>query len=105
MVKLVALYKKPENQKEFDDNYFNTHLPLANKMPGLRKVELSRVAGTPMGDSEYYLMAELYFDNLDAAKAAMSSAEGRAAGKNLMGFAKDIVYMMYTEVQEVPATV
>jgi len=105
MVKLVALYKKPANQKEFDDNYFNTHLPLANKMPGLRRVELSRVAGTPMGDSEYYLMAELFFDNLDAAKAAMASPEGRAAGKNLMGFAKELVYMMYAEVQEVPATV
>jgi len=105
MVKLVALYKKPANQKEFDDNYFNTQLPLANKMPGLRRVELWRVAGTPMGDSEYYLMAELFFDNLDAAKAAMASPEGRAAGKNLMGFAKELVYMMYAEVQEVPATV
>ena len=105
MAKLVALYKKPENPADFDDKYFNTHIPLANKIPGLKKCEVSRIEGSPMGESEYYLMAELYFENMDALKAGMSSPEGRESGKNLMSFAKDVTYMMFAEEAKVPATV
>lgn len=104
MVKLIALYKKPADVKAFDDYYANTHLPLANKIPGLKKVELSRVTGSPAGESDYHLMAELYFDDMESLKAGMSSAEGKAAGKDVMSFAKEIVYMMFAEVEEkVPA--
>ncbi len=100
MVKLVALYKKPADAAAFDDYYFNTHVELANKMPGLKKVEISKVTGAPGGEAEYYLMAELYFENMDALKAAMSSPEGKAAAKDLMGFAKEIVSMMFADVVE-----
>ncbi len=100
MVKLIALYKKPEDVASFEDNYFNSHIPLASKMPGLKKVEISKVNGAPGGEAEYYLMAELYFEDMDSLKAAMSSPEGKAAAKNLMGFAKDIVSMMFADVIE-----
>lgn len=100
MVKLIALYKKPADPADFDDKYFNTHIPLADKMPGLKKVEISRVTGAPNGEAEYYLMAELYFDDMEALKAAMSSPEGKASAKNLMGFAKEIVSMMFADVVE-----
>lgn len=104
MVKLVALYKKPANVQDFDDQYFNTHLPLANKMPGLRKVEVARITGTPAGESEYHLMAELYFDSKEDMQAAMSSPEGRASTKNLMSFAKDVSFFMFADIEKVPAS-
>lgn len=100
MVKLIALYKKPENVAEFEKRYFEEHIPLANKMPGLRRVEISRMVGSPMGESPYHLMAELYFDNMDALKAAMSSPEGKEAGKNIMSFAKEITTMIFAEVED-----
>ena len=100
MVKLVALYKKPEDSQAFDDHYFNTHMPLANKMPGLKKVEISKALGAPGGEAEYYLMAELYFEDMEALKAAMSSPEGKAAAKDVMSFAKEIVSMMFVDVVE-----
>jgi uncharacterized protein (TIGR02118 family) len=106
MVMLIALYKKPADVQQFEDHYFNIHVPLANKIPGLRKVEISRITGSPQGLSEYHLMAELYFDNMDALKSAMSSPEGKAAGKDIMSFASEIVYMMFAEAEEkVPAKV
>ncbi len=106
MVKLIALYKNPTDTAAFDENYFNGHIPLAMKMPGLLKAELSKVTGAPMGEAPFYLMAELYFENQAALDAAMSSPEGRASAKNLMGFAKEIVSMMYATVEEkVPAAV
>jgi len=104
MVKLVALYKKPANVEEFDDKYFNTHLPLAAKMPGVKKVEVARITGSPAGESEYYLMAEVYYDSMEDLQASMASPEGRASTKNLMSFAKDVAYFMFADIEKIPAT-
>ena len=100
VAKLIALYKQPADAQAFDDKYFNEHIPLAQKMPGLQLIEISKVSGAPMGEPAYYLMAELYFDNIEAVKAGLSSPEGKAAGKNIMSFAGDLVTMMYAEVAD-----
>lgn len=98
MVKLVAIYKQPEDKKAFDEHYFNVHLPLANKMPGLIKTTITRFTETPMGtESPYYLQAELYFEDLETLKKSMSSPEGKAAAKDIMSFAGKLVTMMIAE--------
>lgn len=99
MVKLIAIYRKPENVEEFDQHYNEIHAPLAAKMPGLIKLEVNRIYGTPMGESDLHLIAEMYFENKDALVQALSAPEGRAAGKDLMGFAGKIVSMHFAEVQ------
>lgn len=104
MVKLVALYRKPEDAAAFDKHYFETHLPLAAKIPGLRRTEVAKVLGSPAGESEFYLIAELYFDDMEALKSGMSSPEGKAAAKDVMSFARDIVTMMFAD-EKVPASV
>jgi len=100
VAKFIALYKKPQNVFEFEKRYFEDHLPLANKIPGLRKLEISRMAESPGGECEYHLMAELYFEDMTALQTAMSSPEGQAAAADVMSFAKDIVTMMIAEVVE-----
>ena len=70
--KLVALYREPENRAEFDKKYFETHMPLVEKMPGLRGVDVVRFEKNLMGkDMPYYMMATLSFDSQDALKAAI----------------------------------
>lgn len=101
MVKMTALYKKPANPQQFDEHYKTIHIPLVAKIPGLRRCELSKIVGAPGGESPYYLMAELYFDDMNALKFAMSSKEGKAAGKDVGRFAGDIVQMMFCEIQEI----
>ncbi len=95
--KLLALYKKPSDTEAFDEHYFKTHVPLVEKMPGLLDVTLQRIMGSPMGESPYYLLAEMTFDSMESLQAAMGSDEGRAAGKDLMGFAGQLVQMMFTQ--------
>ena len=51
MVKLIALYKQPKNKEEFDEHYFNVHGPLTEKIPGLQRMEVTRIVGTPMEKS------------------------------------------------------
>ncbi|MGO0062957.1 EthD family reductase [Brevibacillus fluminis] len=98
MVKLVAVYKKPEDVEAFDRHYFEVHAPLAEKMPGLIKMEVSKIYGSPAGESNLHLIAEMYFETRDALMEALSSPEGRAAGKDLMGFAGKVVSMHFADV-------
>jgi len=99
LVKLIALYKKPSDVEAFEKHYSQTHTPLAKKMPGLQRFELSRMTGAPSGEPRFYLMAEMYFEDQSAMFSALSSDEGKAAAKDLMGFAGDIVHMMFADVQ------
>lgn len=98
MVKLIALYRKPADLAAFDKHYNEIHMPLARKMPGLRKVEVARCFGSPGGEPKFYLVAEMYFDDKNALMAALSSPEGKAAGKDVMSFAGDLIHMMFAEV-------
>lgn len=100
VAKVIALYKKPQDLAAFENQYFNEHIPLAQQMPGLQLIEISKVTGAPTGEAAYHMMVELYFENLDAAHAAMKSPEGKAAGKNIMSFAGDLVSLMYAEVRD-----
>lgn len=100
MVKLTALYKKPADPQEFDRHYCDIHIPLATAMPGLRRFEVAKITGAPGGESPYHLIADLYFDDFEALKTAMSSPEGKAAAKDVGTFAKDIVQMMFSQVEE-----
>jgi uncharacterized protein (TIGR02118 family) len=98
-MKLVALYKQPADPAAFEDAYFNSHMPLIKKVPGLKRTVISRFARTIMGDG-FYMMAEMYFAGEDALKAAMKSPEMAAAGENLNGFAEGLVTLMFAEEQE-----
>lgn len=99
MVKLTVLYKKPGDPQEFDRYYKEVHMPLANKMPGLKKLERAKVLGSPGGESEYHLVVNLYFDNIDDLKSAMGSEEGKAAARDVKNFANGLAQMMICEVQ------
>ncbi len=95
MVKLVALYRKPADPAAFDQAYFETHIPLVNQIPNLRRVAITRFTGAPRGEPEFYLMAEMFFDDQAAMDAAMKSPENAEAGKNLMTFARGLVVFMF----------
>ncbi len=100
MVKLVAIYTTPEDVQAFESHYCEIHAPLVRKMPGLKKLEVSRFFGAPQGDARYHMMAEMYFADKDALFAALKSVEGKDAGKDLMGFAGRFVHMMFSDVTE-----
>ena len=98
MVKLVALYKKPSDIPAFEKHYKGIHTPLARKVPGLSRLEVSHMTGSPGGEPKFYMSAELYFETHDAMMAALNSPEGKAAAKDVMGFAGDLIHMMFAKV-------
>lgn len=100
MIKLIALYRRPADPAAFDKHYVEVHTPLVKKYPGLRKLEITKVTGAPIGEAKFHLLCEMYFDDKNAMDAAMASPEGKAVVKDLMSFAADVVIVFIGE--EVP---
>ena len=71
MAKLIVIYRTPRDPAEFDRYYAQVHTPLVKKIPGLRRLEVTRLTGAPSGASDIYLIAELYFDNAAAREAGV----------------------------------
>jgi uncharacterized protein (TIGR02118 family) len=99
MVKLMALYKRPEDVAKFEAIYFGQHVPLTKKMPGLRRLEVNRVTGAPRGEPAFYLAASLYFDDTEAMQSSMASEESRAAARSLRDAGAEVT-MLLAEVEE-----
>ncbi len=78
MTKLIALYRKPPDPAEFDKHYFEIHTPLVRRYPGLRKLEILRVTGAPIGETKYHILCAMSFDSKEAMDSALASPEGKA---------------------------
>jgi uncharacterized protein (TIGR02118 family) len=88
MAEIVVMYKTPKDPAAFDKYYAETHIPLAKKMPGLRKYQISQgPVATPAGPSAFHLIATLTFDDMAAIQKAFASAEGQAAAGDVPKFA------------------
>lgn len=90
MAQILVLYPHPKDTTTFDRYYFDVHVPLAMKVPGLRRYEVSRGAILgPGGPSPFHLVAILEFDSLAAIHRALETPECRAATDDLKNFAPE----------------
>jgi len=96
------MYKNPQDTAAFDKHYFDKHVPLAKKIPGVRKYEVSQgPVVNPMGASNYRLVAILQFDDVAAIQNAFASAEGQAAVADVQIFATGGVDIFMFDSREV----
>lgn len=88
MMKITVLYGNPTSIEDFEEYYESTHLPIAGKMKGVERLELTRFTSAPNGEKPpYYRMAELYFETKEQMEQTMGSEEGKAAVKDIENFA------------------
>lgn len=103
--KLIILFTSPL-PPDFEQHWSENFVPLAEKLPGLRRVVVSHTHGGPAGPVEVYLLHELHFDSLDALKAAMLAPEGLNAGQALVKLAGKQATLMFAEhMEDTPASV
>ncbi len=77
-VKLTVIYDNPADPSAFEEHYSSVHVPLAGAIPGVRKAELAKVFPKEDGSpTPAYRVAELYFDDYEAAVDAINSDEGQ----------------------------
>lgn len=79
MFKVIFWAHKKEGQApdEFRQYWLERHAPLAKKLPGLRRYEVSLVEGGPGRTGFPDGVAELYFDSKEAFLAAFSTPRGK----------------------------
>ncbi len=95
MVRLIALYDKPEDEAAFMEHYENVHTPMTHELPGLLDLEVSRITGDAFGgEAPYFLIATMSFANDETFRAAMRSDANKRLGQDLMSFAKGKVKVM-----------
>lgn len=88
MIKVTVLYGQPKDPETFEKYHKQTHLPLAAKMKGVERLELTRfVPGSDGVIPTYYRMAELYFADEEQLNATFNSPEGSATVSDLSNFA------------------
>jgi uncharacterized protein (TIGR02118 family) len=88
MAQLLVLYNQPADAAAFDRYYFETHIPIAKKIAGVRSLTVnSGKPATVVGSLSPHLIAEIEFDSMEALQAAMASPEGQATAADLANFA------------------
>jgi uncharacterized protein (TIGR02118 family) len=100
--RFLVLWSTPKDAAAFDRHYREVHVPLAKKLPGLRRYTLSRNAAPIRGGDPYYLVAELDFDDMTALQEAFGSPEGRATAADITNLASyATVHSMIYELEDV----
>jgi uncharacterized protein (TIGR02118 family) len=101
VAQLIALYKTPKDAKAFDTYYFSTHVPLAKKIPGLQKYEVSDGGVGGPGGGAYHLVAALTFNSAADIGAGLGTPEGQAAAGDLGNFADGGVELLVFDTKSV----
>lgn len=98
--RLLVQYGTPADPGAFDQYYRDVHTPLAQKLPGLVRLDVGRPQSLD-GSEAPYLVAALDFESAEAFGAAMQSPEGAATASDVPKFATGGVSMSHFPVQDV----
>jgi uncharacterized protein (TIGR02118 family) len=100
MVKLTVFYGQPQDPGAFDGYYQQVHIPIVRKLPGLKGYTTDKpISLTLQEKSPYYMIASLYWDNMQAVQEALQSSEGQATAADLQNFATGGAALMVGELE------
>jgi len=99
MVKFMAIFFKPDNFEDFE-NAYNDFLALVERMPDITRRQVISVSGSPLGETRFYRILEVYFDDQAQMDAALKSPAGQEAGGELRRFKADTFEMVFADVYE-----
>ena len=104
MARMIAIYRTPKDVQAFDRHYFEIHVPLAKKLPGLIKYDVSkRPIVSTTGHTDTYCVGTLHFENMEALKNAFASEVGKAcaADRKILAPTDDDVQIYLFDTVEV----
>lgn len=83
MVRFLVLYPRPTDTAAFERHYFEVHVPLAPRLPGLRRYPVSRDPAQIRGAEPYHLIAELDWDDMDSLRRDFASPLGQETARDV----------------------
>ena len=99
MHKLVILIEPLEDYETLEEGW-PQFLRAAEAMPGLKREATSRVVDYLYGAHPVIQIHELFFETQDAAHQAMSSPEGRQAGRILQQITGGRMVLLFADHKE-----
>jgi uncharacterized protein (TIGR02118 family) len=102
MVRFLILYQTPTVVEAFEKHYFEVHVPLAKRLPRLRRYTVSRTPSRVRGPDPCYLVAELDWDDMDSLRRDFASPLGQETARDvdtLTGWCPEIHSMIF-ELEE-----
>jgi uncharacterized protein (TIGR02118 family) len=98
--KITAIYDNPTDPAAFDAGWADGVVELARKLPGLQRIETSRVWPKEDGSATpAYRMIDMYFLDYDAASAAVTTPEAGALFPVLAGLGSAGVKFVFADVE------
>lgn len=97
MASIIVLFGVPKDPKLFDELYWKEHVPMAKKMPGLKKFIVHKVVPPPGREPPYYQVVEMEFDNMDALKKAARSPESQESTRHANQIATGGMTFLYAD--------
>jgi uncharacterized protein (TIGR02118 family) len=99
--KITVIYDNPLDPAEFERGYAKEQVTLARDLPGVRRVESAKVWPKEDGSpTPAYRLLDLYFDDYDAAAAAVTTPQAGAFVTSVTELATGGVRIVFAEVEE-----
>jgi uncharacterized protein (TIGR02118 family) len=77
-VKIVVIYPRPQDEAAFEKAYLDEHIPMVEqKLKGMTRLVLTKVAGSPQGKVTAYRIAEIHFSSMDDLNKCVESDPGK----------------------------
>jgi uncharacterized protein (TIGR02118 family) len=99
--KITVIYDNPTDPAAFEADYADGQVELAKKLPGLQRLETSKVwlkeDGTP---TPAYRMIDMYFPDYDTASAAVATPEAGALFPTIFALATGGVRILFADIEE-----
>ena len=90
MAKMVVIYERPDDVAAFERHYYDIHIPMAKKLPGLISYDVSvGPIVSPAAPSTAWLVGTLHFDSLAAITEAFASDVGKECAADRRNYAPD----------------
>jgi uncharacterized protein (TIGR02118 family) len=98
--KITAIYDNPQDPAAFEAGH-QEQLALARQMPGVQKVESSKVWPKEDGSpTPAYRLVDMYFADYDAASAAVASEQAAAFVAKVGELATGGVRIVFADVED-----
>jgi uncharacterized protein (TIGR02118 family) len=99
--KITVIYSNPTDPAAFESGYAAGQVELAKALPGLDRLETSKVWPKEDGSpTPAYRMLDLYFPDYDTASAAVTTEQAGALFPSIFGLATGGVTILFSNIEE-----
>jgi uncharacterized protein (TIGR02118 family) len=99
MHKLIILIETPADTDQFDESW-PSFLREAEQMPGLVREATIRIKRSLLGDYDFSMIHELFFESYDSLQKAMVSNQGQICGQILQKITRGRMALLIAEHRE-----